>query len=140
LYQSVKGQARSLEVLDEDADALQGGQVEVHDGELVLGEAGVLGSLHGLREVAAGHDNVPVAGLSKRNGGVQAQSRGGASDDGDLLVPNPLRDGDLLDRRASDILHDSGESASGLASNGDIELLAGERRGSKSQSLKRSSN
>lgn len=58
----------------------------MHDGVGALGHAQLLRSALGLGKVAAGHDDVPVAALGQRVGGVQAQAGGRAGDDGGGLL------------------------------------------------------
>lgn len=66
-----------LKVLHKLAHRLQGGQVQVHHGVGALGHAQPLRRLLGLGKVAAGHNDVPIAALRQRIGGVQAQAGGG---------------------------------------------------------------
>lgn len=69
-HQNVERHPGVSEVVDELADALEGCEVEVHDGVAVFGHAGRLCGSLGLEEVAAGHDHVPFPGLGQCLGSV----------------------------------------------------------------------
>lgn len=58
---------KAPEVVDKLANALQGGQVQVEDGVVVFGDAGLLGSPLRLQEIAAGHHDMPLACTARVN-------------------------------------------------------------------------
>lgn len=62
--------------LDKLAHGVEGGQVEVHDGAVGLGDARCLRRGGRLGEVTAGHDHMPVAALAESLCGCQPKPRG----------------------------------------------------------------
>lgn len=64
-HQDIEGSTGAPEVINELADAVEGGEVQVHDGIVFLGHAGGLGSSFSLEEVPAGHDHVPFSSLGE---------------------------------------------------------------------------
>nr|ACR38476.1 unknown [Zea mays] len=93
----VERHAGAPEAVHELPHAVEGGQVQVHDGVAAVRHAGALGRLGRLEEVAAGHHHVPLAGLRQRLGRRQAQPRRRARDHHHALPHGLLP---ILGRRA----------------------------------------
>lgn len=66
--EDIERHLRPSEVVDELSDAVQGGQIQVHDGVAVLGHAHRLGCSLCFEKVSARHHNIPLPCLRQSLG------------------------------------------------------------------------
>ena len=88
----------AAKLLREVTHGLEVAELELHHGVGVGGEAELLGLGLALGDVAHRHDHVVVAAVDERLGGVEAETGGGAGDDGGLLARGGVHGEDSLGR------------------------------------------